>query len=325
MVQKYENLPKGTINYQDYENMRKQKYEKRKKIFILATSIVVFCILASIILFILYPMDKGMMLLFATIVPYLLYLSHFLTERRKIRIKLKEAIAANIIKTIDPSLSYSSGNFELGKGDYWLASYLHLSGFVPELAGYEADDSCRGEMFGFEFGLGDVNASAYRAFMPGERASDKSVSVYYGVFAFLKTSNKYPFTSIVPDGMGIRDKIRQKLNMYRKEQVKMVINEDADFEKQYDVWTNDKIATRKMLNSDFREYLKTLPKETNIGWRDEFIFFGVDKVNLFDFKPKEEITEDMIRKFYNDFVFYYNTFKNIASFVLTGSATENYQ
>lgn len=316
MLKNYEELPSKIINFQEFENKRKEVYEKRKKRLTIVSIFAGLATIAGIILLIFLDGPESMpgFLLILFSVGFLVYE----ITKPKGHIELKNKITNALLKAIDPSFTYSVGNYESGKGDYRFASKIYLAGFIPDkFVGFDADDVCRGKINGYEFALGDVRGEK------SEVGYDQKIksTVYKGPFAFAKTSNNFPFTSIVSRQSFIKRKLLEKLGIHRAEQNKITIINDPDFEKLFEIWTSDEKITRQILTPQFREYLKSLPEYTNVGWRDDYIFFGMSNSHdLFSLNIKEEITEDIIRDFYNDFAFYYNIFENIISFVTTGSA-----
>ncbi len=311
MLKSFEELSQGALNFQEFEKTRKKAREKSKKALKMSAIIGGGAVLIGIILIVVGMPLIGFLLIIAGAAGFGIYYGITNSKAKK---ELKVKVLGDLLKAIDPSFKYSLGDSEF-------RSNFRKSGFVKSTSGTNIDDVFRGKMNDIEFALGEIRVTRRQS----SGSSTRTITVYQGPFAFAKTSNDYGYTSIIPDRMekslGGVGKFLQKADLSRLNQKNIRIDEDPDFEKQFAVWTKDEQTTRQILNPQFREYLKGLATMTRtyLGWRDSLIYFGMDnRRNLFNLKLKNQITEGVVRSFYNDFADYYNILENVVSFVTTG-------
>lgn len=311
MLKSFEELSQSGLNYQEFEKIRQEAQAKSKKGLMIGGGIGGILLLIGIIVLATGNASLGVILIIVGIAFFGIYYAMVNSKAKK---QVKEKVIGDLVKAIDPTFVYS-------KGDREFASTFKKAGFVKSTQFVNVDDVFRGQLNGIEFGLGEVHAK--RTEKRGN--STRQITVFQGPFAFAKTSNDYKYTSIIPDFMektlGGVGKILQKADISRLNQKNIRIDEDPDFEKSFAVWTKDETTTRQILNPQFRSYLTNLASmsKTYVGWRDDKIFFGMDnRRNLFELKLKNEISQSIVRQFYDDFAQYYNVLENIISFVTTG-------
>ncbi len=226
--------------------------------------------------------------------------------------ELKNAIFGDILKDIVPAFLYS-------KGDREFTTQFKKSGFKKHVSQSFVDDVFFGEINGCKFGLGEISISR-------KQSENTQVTIFQGPFAYIETNEEYPFTTIIPDlmesALGGLGRTLQKTDITRINQ-KLIKLDDEQFEKVFAVWTKDEQQTKQILNPYFRSYLLDLSSKSPVyvGWRDNKIYFGLDnRRDLFGMNLKKEITESILRTFYDDFAEYYNILENIYSFMKNGSS-----
>jgi len=313
MIKSFEEIKaQGGLNFQEFESKRVEAMARNKKGLMLGGIAGGAVALIGIILMVVGNAGLGIFLIFIGLIVFGVW---FAIVNSKVKKELKTKILGDLAKGIDPSFSYSMGNKEF-------MTEFRRSGFVKATSGTTVDDVFLGQYNGMNFGFGEVKVVR----KSGSGNNSSTVTVYQGPFAYVETSQNYPYTSIIPDTMekllGGVGRLLQKADITRLNQKLLKIEEDQEFEKYYAVWSKDEGVTKGILNPEFRNYLTGLATlhKTYIGWRDNKIYFGMDnRRDLFNIKLKNVINESIVRKFYEDFAGYYNILENVISYVTTGT------
>lgn len=310
MLKSFEEVKmQGSLDYQAFEQKRLESQAKNKKGLMMGGIIGGGIAVIGVILLAVANPAVGAMLIFAGAITFGIY---FAVVNSKAKKELKGKILGDIVKGIDPTFTYS-------KGDREFIPQFRKSGFVKSTSQTHVDDVFIGQLNGARFGLGELTAKR-------KSGKDRYITVFQGPFAHVDSSQNYGFTSIIPDTMekalGGVGRLLQKADISRLNQKLLKVEEDPNFEKYFAVWSKDKETTLRILNPEFRNYLVGLAtmSKTYVGWRDNKIYFGMDnRRDLFNLKLKNQITEGVVRQFYNDFAEYYNILENVISYITTGT------
>ncbi len=312
MLKTFEELKSsGGLNFQEFEQTRIAMQAKNKKGIMLGGIVGGVITIVGVILLSLNS-GFGGFLLFAGVFTFIFW---WLIANSNAKKQLKSKILGDMLKILDSSYSYSMNDRDF-------IPEFRKSGFKKATSGTTVDDVFKGQIMGMNFGLGEVKVVR-------KQGKNSTVTVYSGPFAFVQTSQKYAFTTIIPDNLesalGGFGKFLQKADISRLNQ-KLVTIDDTEFERYFAVWTKDENQAKTILNPEFRNYLKVLASTspTYVGWRDDKLYFGMDnRRDLFNVKLKTIISESLVRQFYDDFVQYYTILNNIVSFITTGSGTSS--
>ncbi len=309
MLKSFEEIKlSGNLDYQKFEEKRKKAHAKNKAGVKKALAVGGGMILVGVLLYMASIKTGGVFLGIAGVFVFIIL---FGLNNKKAHKELKNAIFGDILSDIIPGFTYS-------KSDRDFVPQFKKTGFKKAISQSTVDDVFYGEIDGAKFGLGELLLQRKK----GENTID---TIFQGPFGHIDSVENYPYTTIIPDliesSLGGVGRLMQKADVTRMNQ-KLIKIDDPQFEKVFAVWTKDEESTKKILNPYFRSYLLDLASRSPIyvGWRKNKIHFAIDnRRDLFQMNLRKEITEDILRNFYNDFAEYYNILENIVSFVKTGS------
>ncbi len=305
MLKSFEEIKQtGNLDFAKFEQKRLDAHAKNKAGLKKGAAIGGASVLVGILLYALAIKGLGIGLI---IIGIILFVAFWGIANSKAEKELKNAIFGDILKDIVPAFSYSKGNKEFGP-------QFKKSGFKKNISQTFVDDVFFGEIDGCKFGLGEIDVKR-------KQGDDTQITVFQGPFAYVEANENYPFTTIIPDliesSLGGLGRALQKADVTRLNQ-KLIKLDDEQFEKVFAVWTKDEQRANQLLNPHFRGYLLDLSSKSPVyvGWRDNKIYFGLDnRRDLFNMNLKKEITEPILRTFYDDFAEYYNIMENIYSYI----------
>lgn len=286
------------INLQEFENERQIAFNKNKKNLMLAAIVGGAITILGIVLLVAGG-PIGTIIILIGIITFFVWWG---VANASLKKNLKQKIYSNLANKFDTNLQYVLDN----KG---LSQMFRKSGLVKGYTSVTSDDGFKGSIQGVSFTMVETKAE--------QKSNKSSVTVFRGPFYYLTTNQQYPYTSIIPDtlegSLGKFGASLQKANLSRLNQKLIRIEEDPNFEKMYAVWTKDEVFARKVLTPQLRVFLLTINNPRfYLGFRENFIFMGLDtRQDLFEIKLKEPINQDIVRKFYNDFMTYYSILEQI--------------
>lgn len=312
MLKTFDQVLSSGVNLQGFEADRQEAQRKTKSNLMIGGIIGAVILIVGIVL-IISKSPLGFIIAFVGIITFFVYWG---ISSSSIKNKLKLKIFTDVIKLIDPNLTYKISDAEFQQ-------QFRKSAILKSYSSLSSDDTFRGTINNMPYGIGEVKAI--------QKTDKSSHTVFHGPFYFVQTNNTYPFTSIIPDymekGLGKVGAFLQKADLTRLNQKNIRIDQDPNFEKYYAVWTKEEGFARNILNDQLRNHLVSLNGQpVYLGFRDNFIYFGIDnRSNLFEIKLKEPITEQIIQSFYNDFANYYNILEELLSKIFSTTSNNTNQ
>lgn len=288
------------INLQEFENERQLAFNNNKKNIMLAAIVGGAVTILGIILLITGPLGISII-----IIGIMIFFIWWAVANSNLKKSLKQKIYSNLANKLDTNLQYVSDNKSLSQ-------MFRKSGIIKGYSSVTADDGFSGLINGFRFTIVEAKAE--------QKRNKSSVTVFRGPFYYITTNQQFPYTCIIPDtlesGLGKFGAALQKADLSRLNQKNIRFDEDPNFEKLFAVWSKDENFTRQIISPQLRTYLMSIGGNMRfyLGLRENFIFMAIDnRQDLFEIKLKEPINQDIVNRFYDDFMRYYSILEDIFS------------
>lgn len=220
----------------------------------------------------------------------------------------KKKFEAEIKKEIMPKVCKTFGNFSwcdtLSKEDTEIFRKSKIIGYWQKV---KADDIFFGSYRGVDFSL-------YDAIFTSEDKDNHTVIKFDGLIAKFKFNKKFSGTTIIrPDNSSHKSPYKE---LHYSE------FEDVNFEKKYDVFTDDDVEARYLITPSFMERLNNLKasfeaKYVNVSFYQEYLILGISvKKDLFSICDLDKPLDDK-DQFFEMFREIYSVLQFVSHFKLT--------
>lgn len=278
---------------EELEGLRQQQYNGAKKWVSLCIGTGVLTVLAFI------AIRHPAALVVGGLIAAAFYFGGYYTAERKYINEFKDKVFSKIVAAINPGLTYN-------KSQYISKENFYASKIFTETANrYSGEDHISGMVGKTEIYFSEIEAKERRQ---GNKGRTYYVTFFKGLFMiadFHKNFNGH--TLVLPDTaekiFGFLGKKLQSWNFSREQVVHM---EDAEFEKEFVVYSNDQVEARYILSTSMIQRILEMKKKYNtsvyLSFINSKVFIALKQnQNLFEPDFKEKITNsDYIQKFYNE-------------------------
>jgi len=276
----------------ELERSRQEQYKSAKKWFNIAIGIGVATVV--VLLFVRHPAT----IFIGGLIAAAVYFLGYYPKEKRYKNEFKDKVFHRIIQAANPSLTYNKD------GKIAKEAFYESKIFTERSDVYKGEDLIAGTVDKTEIIFSELTAQE-------KRSSGKSthyVTFFKGVFMIADFhKNFHGKTMVLPDTaekmFGFIGKKMQSWNFTREQVVHM---ENAEFEKEFVVYSNDQVEARYILSTSMIQRILDLKKKYNTKVYLSFINSKVyvalyNDQNLFEPKFNESITNsDYIRTFYNE-------------------------
>lgn len=257
----------------EIEKIRKQSLQKLIPIFIICVILIILVIYKiSIILIIPLIMATAIILLIST---------HYIGYNKK----FKKTIISRLVSYYDENLEFTPDT-HIQKSEYNLAEFEHYDNFY-------ANDYIYGKIDGIiDFHLGDVHTTQETRDSDGHTTS---TTVFQGLFSSGKLSKPIPANIKIRSDKGLLGKFITNKNLLSMD--------SQEFEKLFDIYSDDKIITMRILTSDIMDYMINFKKENKIRYeitlKNSLLFIRIHCQDMFETSIfKNALDFETLEKYY---------------------------
>lgn len=217
---------------------------------------------------------------------------------RELKFGFKMFVIEKLVKFIDENLEYKP-NDKIPQSTFMLSKI-----FTTEPNRYEGDDLVFGKVGETAIRFSEIDAE----YESGSGKDRHTYQIFKGLFFIADFNKNFTCTTVVlPDTaeklFGWLGQKMQEMNFFRGQLVKL---EDAEFEKQFVVYSNDQIQARYILSPSLMERIIKFKAETgrkiHLSFVGSMVFVAISfSRNLFEPKLFSSLTDfENIRLYYDD-------------------------
>lgn len=298
-------ISSGVLNINELENFRLQRQEidkaKVKKVGLIAAGIYILLCIISV------SMEADPMIVVFFVIGVLAFLFWWNNMKKKYVTEMKLNLVKKLINSIDDSFDYHP-NSAVPRDSF------ENSNFVKGFNSYSGEDYFFGRFDDIPVELSQLRVA---------QKNDKSnVTLFDGIF--VAAEFKHPFQgrcAIVPDTMektfGKVGRFLQNLNITRDSLIKI---DNAEFEKQFAVYSNNIIEAQKLISPNITNYLlqlkSSIPNGVFFSYNEQKFYIGLfNRHDLFQLSIKTEINEVTLRKYYDEIFYILNIVLNFYAYL----------
>ncbi len=295
MLLTYEELKeKGVLDFEKFEKKRLEGHKKSKKGLFIGLAIEILASLLAVYMFVSSKTILGIIILvIGTIVFLLVWVMFNLSGIEA----LKKTIYPDVLSSVDGGITYDVSDEEVNQTVRDSLGFKNPSGVL-------LDDVFRGKMNGNNFVIADL------------KLKSEDTVTFYGAFAVLDFPVGLPMTLISQI-----TKTGKSFEITGSAYSRIIFEENEDFNDTFIVETSDERTARIILNPFFIQYLIKLSNKYNVSvsWnKNQIIFADNARIDKFELPLNKPITDELVKKFYNEFKDYYDILEEIHSFVTSG-------
>lgn len=240
----------------EIETIRKQSLQKLIAIFLIC-AILIIILIYKISIILIIP------LLIATSIIFLIA-THYIGYNKK----FKKIIISRLVSYYDENLQFTP-DAHIQKSEYNSAEFEHYDNFY-------SNDYIYGKIDGIiDFHLGDVCTTEDTTDSNGHTTS---TTVFQGLFSSGKLNKTIPNKIKIRSDKGLLGKF-----LPNKDLMSM---DSQEFEKLFDVYSDDKITTMRILTSDIMNYMIDFKKENKIKYeitlKNSLLFIRIHCQDMFE-------------------------------------------
>ena len=281
---------------EELELSRQQQYKGAKKWLNITIGIGVTSVLLLLVI------KHPVVIIAGGIIAAACYFIGYYSAAKKYKNEFKDKVFTKILHAVNPNLSYNKSGF-IAKEKFFESRI-----FTERADRYSGEDYISGMADKTQIEFSELHTQERRVTHNGKSTQVHYVTIFKGLFMiadFHKNFNGH--TIVLPDTaeklFGFLGKKLQNWNFTRDEVVHM---ENAEFENEFVVYSNDQVEARYILSTSMIQRILELKKKYNTNVYLSFInskVFVALQYNKQLFEPafKESITNsDYIRTFYNE-------------------------
>ena len=260
-------------------NSEYAKLERKRKIWLAQTIVLIITFVMYVIYTISYTFaikEKSVSLIYSISFLYIIWVLFLIIWKGKLKKSLTDQIMKEALKEELKSLKYDvvSGIPE---------RYFIESDFLKKYTNYYSSNHIAGVLENdFKFQLSDLVITKKETDAQGNK---QTVTLFKGIFAVLEKNKANEFElAIMPD---VKNKyINQIFNNFKKMSgIKDLVRlENVEFERYFEVYSDNQIEARKIITVEFMEKLLSLRKRINkpitILYKKNKVFFFASKGNI---------------------------------------------
>ncbi len=281
---------------EELELSRQQQYKGAKKWLNIAIGIGITSLVLLIVI------KHPAVIIVGGIIAAASYFGGYYLAAKKYKNEFKDTVFTKILHAVNPGLGYNKSGF-ISK-DKFFESRI----FTERADRYSGEDYISGLVDKTQIEFSELHTQERRVTSNGKTTTVHYVTIFKGLFMIADFhKNFHGHTIVLPDTaeklFGFIGKKLQDWNFTRDEVVHM---ENAEFEKEFVVYSNDQVEARYILSTSMIQRILDLKKKYNTSVYLSFInskVFVAMQYNKQLFEPafKESITNsDYIRTFYNE-------------------------
>ena len=280
------------VSYKNLQILGKQQQSIKNKLFIVK---VVLAVLVGIVVKISFSKHDFSLPLYAGTLALNAYilLRNYITK--DIKSKFKDEVVIKVIEDIDKNLYFSKDEF-MDKEEFALTGIYDT--FNHNVSHYSGNDLILGERDGVKFKMCDIHLQEIR----GSGKSSRTVNIFHGL-VFTAEFNKF-FTShtfIISSA-------------YANYQGERIQTDNSQFNKKFNVYTNDRINAFYILSPSFMERFLRISKRFKCDINAVFflnkIYIYIDN-NKDNFELELDMDLTQITKIFEDIKFEFESFFGI--------------
>jgi len=268
-------------NHEELEKLRKSSNKRKYIIFAISIVMVIFIIINAIHLENLgdYIEPLVVLIIFLTGLPLLLPVS------KKYKHVFKSKVMTELVKYYDPNLTFN----EIGL----IPQSLYKEAEFERYDIYTANDLISGKIDNtIEVKLGDVHTSDQSSDSNG---ATTTTTVFQGLFSAALLNKDLNSTIKIRSDKGFLGKLLPNK--------KLLQMDSQEFEKNFDIYADDKILAMRLLTSDILDYMLTFKKENKIKFemtlKKEKLFIRIHCSDMFEATTtKDSLDYDTLYKYY---------------------------
>ena len=252
--------------------------------------LIVIILFPSIILLLLgynsqIPFYNILVLILMISVIVLIILSMF--NKSKFNKLYKEKVISKLVKEYDSNLKYNQ-NLNITSGIYKQAEFESYNN-------YHSDDLIYGNLDGkIKIQIGDVRTEMETTDSEG---NSSTVVLFRGLFSQANLNQNIGTVIKIRSDKGKLEKLLSKKSLMQMD--------SQIFEKEFDVFAQDKIIAMRILTSDILDYMITFKNENNVNFeltlKDQELYIRIHCQNMFESTSifKDSIDKTALEKYYN--------------------------
>ena len=269
----------------DLEIIRK----KQKNILITAILIVIILFPSIILLLLGYnsqiPLLNMLVVILMISAIILIILSMF--NKNKFNKIYKENVISKLVEGYDSNLKYDQ-KLRITSGTYKQAEFESYNN-------YHSDDLIYGNLDGkIKIQIGDVRTEMETTDSEG---NSSTVVLFRGLFSQANLNQNIGTVIKIRSDKGKLEKLLSKKSLMQMD--------SQVFEKEFDVFAQDKIIAMRILTSDILDYMITFKNENNVNFeltlKDQELYIRIHCQNMFESTSifKDSIDKTALEKYYN--------------------------
>lgn len=278
---------------EELELSRQEQYKSAKKWFNIAIGIGVATVV--VLLFVRHPAT----IFIGGLIAAAVYFLGYYPKEKRYKNEFKDKVFHRIIQAVNPNLTYNKSQY-ISKEKFFESKI-----FNERADRYSGEDYISGMVDKTEIEFSELHTQEKRK---GNKGSTYYVTIFKGLFMIADFhKNFHGQTIVLPDTaeklFGFLGKKFQSWNFTREQVVHM---ENAEFEKEFVVYSNDQVEARYILSTSMVQRILDLRKNYNtkvyLSFINSKVFLAFENSgNLFEPKFKQSITDsDYIRVFYKE-------------------------
>lgn len=278
------------------ESQRAQDYNKAKGWLTAAIGIGA----AGLIVYVVVPHPAT--IIAGIIIALVIFYFGYYSASQKFKNEFKDKIFAQLVKAVNPSLTYNKSGF-IPRNVFYESRI-----FTETAHRYSGEDLVKGKIDKTEIEFSEIHAQERRVRTDGKRTRTEYVTFFRGFFMIADFHKNFQgHTVVLPDTaeklFGFIGKKLQKWNFSRDQLIHL---EDTAFEKEFVVYGSDQIEARYILSTSLIQRILELKKKHNtriyLSFLNSKVFIAIWKwQNLFEPSFKANLLNpETFRKFYNE-------------------------
>ena len=199
----------------------------------------------------------------------------------------KEKVISKLVKEYDSNLKYNQ-NLNITSGIYKQAEFESYNN-------YHSDDLIYGNLDGkIKIQIGDVRTEMETTDSEG---NSSTVVLFRGLFSQANLNQNIGTVIKIRSDKGKLEKLLSKKSLMQMD--------SQVFEKEFDVFAQDKIIAMRILTSDILDYMITFKNENNVNFeltlKDQELYIRIHCQNMFESTSifKDSIDKTALEKYYN--------------------------
>jgi hypothetical protein len=278
---------------EELELSRQQQYRSAKKWLNITIGIGIATVV--VLLFVRHPAT----IFIGGLIAAAFYFLGYYPKEKRYKEEFKDKVFHRIIQAVNPNLGYNKSQFISE------AKFFESKIFTERADRYSGEDHISGMVDKTEIEFSELHTQEKRT---GNKGRTYYVTIFKGLFMIADFHKNFQgHTLVLPDTaeklFGFLGKKFQSWNFTREQVVHM---ENAEFEKEFVVYSNDQVEARYILSTSMIQRILDLKKKYNtkvyLSFINSKVFVALyNDQNLFEPKFKESITNsDYIRTFYSE-------------------------